>query len=42
MKRMLLSLKSAGCKTAFINGSFVTTKDEPGDYDGFGPEAEWT
>lgn len=34
MKRMLLSLKRAGGKTAFINGSFVTTKEEPGDYDG--------
>jgi len=34
MKRMLLSLKNAGCKKAFINGSFVTSKDEPGDYDG--------
>ena len=34
MKRLLLLLKSVGCKTAFINGSFVTAKAEPGDYDG--------
>ena len=34
MKRMLLSLKSVGCKTAYINGSFVTAKEIPGDYDG--------
>jgi hypothetical protein len=26
-------LKAAGCQRAYIDGSFVTTKDEPGDFD---------
>ena len=26
-------LKSAGCRTAYIDGSFVTSKADPGDYD---------
>ena len=26
-------LKAAGCRTIYINGSFVTTKAEPGDFD---------
>lgn len=30
----LQSLEKAGCSIAYIDGSFVTTKDEPGDYDG--------
>ena len=34
MKRLLLSLKSVGCRKAYINGSFITTKDDPADYDG--------
>jgi len=34
MKRMLLSLRNVGCKTAYINGSFVTAKETPHDYDG--------
>ncbi len=34
MKRMLLSLKNVGCKTAYMNGSFITAKDTPHDYDG--------
>lgn len=29
-----LALKTAGCKVLYIDGSFVTQKDEPGDYDG--------
>lgn len=29
----LKALKNAGCKKVFIDGSFVTTKPEPGDYD---------
>lgn len=29
----LASLASAGCKTVFINGSFVTKKQMPNDYD---------
>jgi hypothetical protein len=31
---MLLSLKSFGCQRAYIDGSFVTKKENPGDYDG--------
>jgi len=34
MKRMLLSLKHAGCKRVFIDGSFATSKVDPEDYDG--------
>lgn len=26
-------LKAAGCSTIYINGSFVTNKTEPGDFD---------
>ncbi len=29
----LRSLKRAGCRTAFLDGSFVTVKDLPGDFD---------
>jgi len=29
----LLSLKSAGCKTVYLNGSFVSQKIFPGDFD---------
>lgn len=29
----LTSLRNAGCKTAYLNGSFVTEKEEPGDFD---------
>lgn len=27
-------LRAAGCKRAWIDGSFVTAKEEPGDFDG--------
>jgi len=33
MKRALLSLQEAGCRTIYVNGSFATAKQEPGDYD---------
>ena len=33
MHRALLNLRFAGCTAAMINGSFVSAKDEPGDYD---------
>ncbi len=33
MKRALDSLKRAGCLHAYIDGSFVTDKVQPGDYD---------
>lgn len=29
----MTQLKSAGCLTIFIDGSFVSSKDKPGDYD---------
>lgn len=31
--RALLSLKDAGCATAYLDGSFVTAKEHPGDFD---------
>jgi len=34
MNRMLLSLKRYGCRRAYIDGSFVTRKEYPDDYDG--------
>jgi hypothetical protein len=33
LRRALESLRDAGCAQAYINGSFVTAKDEPGDFD---------
>ena len=33
MKAALDALKLAGCQTVYIDGSFVTAKDVPGDFD---------
>ena len=33
LRKGLLILKEAGCQMAYINGSFVTTKDIPNDFD---------
>ena len=33
LKRALNALKRASCKMVYIDGSFVTTKQIPGDYD---------
>src|ERR1017187_1409370 len=33
LKEALASLKTAGCQTAFLDGSFVTNKATPGDFD---------
>lgn len=33
-RRALASLKEAGCRRLWINGSFVTAKDHPNDIDG--------
>jgi hypothetical protein len=33
LRRALDSLRSAGCRRAYLDGSFVTTKEEPGDFD---------
>jgi hypothetical protein len=32
--RALRSLRRAGCRLAYVNGSFVTAKQTPGDFDG--------
>lgn len=34
LRRALESLKAARCQTAYLDGSFVTEKDVPGDFDG--------
>ena len=34
MKSALKNLKEAGCKTVYLDGSFVTDKNNPKDYDG--------
>lgn len=34
LKAALDELHRAGCRTVYINGSFVTSKESPGDYDG--------
>ncbi|MEJ0099375.1 MAG: hypothetical protein WDO12_06385 [Pseudomonadota bacterium] len=33
LKRALDALKAAGCTDAYLDGSFVTAKAAPGDYD---------
>jgi hypothetical protein len=33
IRRWLLHVQAAGCRTAWIDGSFVCAKDQPGDYD---------
>ena len=32
--RALQALKVAGCRRAYVAGSFITSKEEPGDFDG--------
>jgi hypothetical protein len=32
--RAIKALKLAGCKTVYLDGSFVTAKEKPGDFDG--------
>ena len=34
LKRALDSLRDAGCERVYVDGSFVTSKDVPGDFDG--------
>jgi hypothetical protein len=34
LKAALDALRVAGCRRAYIDGSFVTAKDTPGDFDG--------
>jgi hypothetical protein len=33
LKQGMAHLKDCGCKTIFVDGSFVTTKEFPGDFD---------
>jgi hypothetical protein len=33
LKRVLQSLADAGCRTLYVDGSFVTSKEVPGDFD---------
>ncbi|MBV9223134.1 MAG: hypothetical protein JOY85_03850 [Acidobacteriaceae bacterium] len=33
LKSALKALRRAGCRRVYVNGSFVTVKREPGDYD---------
>jgi hypothetical protein len=39
LRQALASLKAAGCSTVYIDGSFVTAKAEPGDFDACWEEA---
>lgn len=34
LKEALQALAAAGCRTLYIDGSFVTAKELPGDFDG--------
>jgi hypothetical protein len=33
LQAALVPLRTAGCTTVYLDGSFVTSKDQPGDYD---------
>ena len=33
LRRALENLRDAGCRIVYINGSFVTSRDAPGDFD---------
>ena len=39
LRAALENLKGAGCRTIYLNGSFVTSKDLPNDYDACWVEA---
>jgi hypothetical protein len=34
LREALVVLRDAGCRTAYVDGSFVTAKEEPDDFDG--------
>lgn len=34
LREALVALRDAGCRTAYVDGSFVTAKEEPEDFDG--------
>ncbi|HEU4826660.1 MAG TPA: hypothetical protein VFS85_09290, partial [Dongiaceae bacterium] len=40
LRRACLELSKGGVKTLFLDGSFVTTKEAPNDYDGCWPGVE--
>ena len=40
LKAALENLKSAGCRAVYLNGSFVTSKTVPNDYDACWEEAD--
>lgn len=33
LREALVALREAGCRTAYVDGSFITAKEEPGDFD---------
>ena len=33
LREALVALRDGGCRTAYIDGSFVTAKEDPGDFD---------
>ena len=33
LQRGFIALRDAGCRVAYVNGSFITSKEFPGDYD---------
>ena len=33
LKSAIVNLKNAGCRTVYVDGSFVTSKGMPGDFD---------
>ena len=33
LRAALVNMKDAGCRTVYVNGSFVTSKNLPNDYD---------
>ncbi|MBK5218203.1 MAG: hypothetical protein JJE35_00195 [Thermoleophilia bacterium] len=33
LREALVALREAGCRTVYIDGSFVTAKEDPGDFD---------
>lgn len=34
LKAAIIDLRKAGCQTVYVDGSFVTSKEPPGDFDG--------
>jgi hypothetical protein len=42
LREALVALRDAGCCAAYVDGSFVTAKEEPGDFDGVGMRWELT